>query len=139
MALPVSFTITYKLTNSDGFYAELQSTYGIGSSWVQFTDAKDRFTNDCDGGDLPHGSRPRCIYINILRSGYPMSSGNITVANPKDIINNALPTIAKLQVTIVSRQLDLVTSSWWGPTDDILQVVSMPVMMIVQAVKSMAP
>lgn len=74
----------------------------------------------------------------MLKSGFPKSSKNITVTNPKDIITKALPTISTLQTTLISRRMDLVTSSWWGPTDDLLQVISLPVLIIVQGVNSMA-
>jgi glucan 1,3-beta-glucosidase len=60
------------------------------------------------------------------------------VTNPKDIITNALPTIGTLQNTIIARQMDLSTSKWYGASDDILQTISMPVFLIVQAIQSMA-
>lgn len=60
------------------------------------------------------------------------------VPNPKDVITKALPNLQSLQNTIFFRMSDLATGSWYGPTDDILQVVSMPVFMIQQAVNSMA-
>jgi glucan 1,3-beta-glucosidase len=60
------------------------------------------------------------------------------VINTKDIITNALPTIGTLQNTIVARQMNLSISKWYGASDDILQTISMPVFLIVQAIQSMA-
>ncbi|SPQ22989.1 a8ef266c-8802-41e8-87ee-6caa1a908fce [Thermothielavioides terrestris] len=55
-----------------------------------------------------------------------------------DIITQALPKIGGLQTTIAARLTDLAYGAWYGPTDDVLQVISMPVFMIQQALESMA-
>ncbi|KAK6075617.1 LysM domain-containing protein [Seiridium cupressi] len=89
------------------------------------------------GGGNPNLDRRDCEKIDIEYVGVPVSSGDITVTNPKDVITAALPTLGDLQVTILGRQMDLMLGLWSGPTDDILQVVSMPVFLIVQAVASM--
>lgn len=62
----------------------------------------------------------------------PQSSGNITVTNPKDIISNSLPTIASLQLQIIGYQFDALSGQWAGSIDDIVQVASMPVLLITQ-------
>lgn len=49
-----------------------------------------------------------------------------------------MPTITDLQTTISARQADLILGQFYGTTDDMLQVLSMPVFMIVQGVNSMA-
>lgn len=64
-------------------------------------------------------------------------SGDVTVSNPKDVVTAALPSIGNLQTTILARQMDLMMGQWTGPTDDLLQVISMPVFLMVQAVQSM--
>ncbi|CAM6003086.1 unnamed protein product [Sphagnum balticum] len=98
---------------------ELADTYGIEESWVDFTTVKT--VVDCSAGS-GHGSNRGCEPINISQVGYPTDSGNVTVSNPKDIITDALPTVANLSATIVARQLELVTGAWYGPTDDLVQV-----------------
>ncbi len=106
-----------------------------------FSSGTTTYRTDCTGGGGGGGhgggnlDRRYCDPINIKNIGIPISSGNITVSNPKDIITNALPTLGDLQTTIISRQMDLALSQWTGPTDDILQVVSMPVFLIVQVSK----
>ncbi len=88
------------------------------------------------GGDQKNLDRRACDSIDIKNVGIPISSGNITVSNPKDIITNAVPTLGDLQTTIISRQMDLALSQWTGPTDDILQV-GIPAFLIVQGVAAM--
>ncbi|KUJ15980.1 pectin lyase-like protein [Mollisia scopiformis] len=124
------FTMTYTLENSTGFFDELADTYGIEESWVDFTTVKT--VVDCSAG-----SGRACAPINIAQVGFPTDSGNVTVSNPKDVISDALPTVANLSVTIIARQLELVTGAWYGPTDDLVQVISMPVFLIVQAISDM--
>jgi hypothetical protein len=67
-----------------------------------------------------------------------VAASDFDVANPKDIITQALPKIGGLQTTIAARLTDLAYGAWYGPTDDVLQVISMPVFMIQQALESMA-
>ena len=125
------YTITYKLKNSTGFYEELSSAYGINSSWVSFGTVN-HGSSSC-GNDLKD-----CLRTKISYDDFPQKSGNVNVPNPKDVITAALPNIDTLQKTILSRYADLATNSWYGPTDDVLQVISMPVFMIWQAVNAMA-
>lgn len=47
-------------------------------------------------------------------------------------MTSALPTLGTLQATILARQMDLIMGQWSGPTDDIIQVASMPVFLLVQ-------
>ncbi|KAI9742739.1 MAG: hypothetical protein M1818_003468 [Claussenomyces sp. TS43310] len=131
------YTMTYTLENATGFWDELSSTYGISQSWVVL--GNKTYNPPCSvGGDDGGNNLDKRDCVDEISVGIPLPSNNITVSNPKDIINNALPTIGALQTTILCRQMDLATASWYGPTDDILQVISMPVFMIVQAVNDMA-
>jgi glucan 1,3-beta-glucosidase len=80
----------------------------------------------------------RCDNIDIYYYNYPqIITGNINVTNPKDVVTAALPSVANLQSTILARQMDLMMGQWTGPTDDLLQVISMPVFLLVQAVQAM--
>jgi glucan 1,3-beta-glucosidase len=54
------------------------------------------------------------------------------------VIQKALPNIQTLQNTLLARQLDVNLGTWNGSNDDLLQVLSMPVFMINQAVNAMA-
>ncbi|EON98175.1 hypothetical protein UCRPA7_6324 [Phaeoacremonium minimum UCRPA7] len=135
------YTMTYTLEDSEGFFNDLLSTYGIEQSWVSFGTYAN-VNNDACGGNVGGGGPGsnldrRCDGIDIYFYNYPKVSGNVTVSNPKDIVTAALPSVATLQNTIMARQLDLLFGQWTGPTDDLIQVISMPVLLMVQAVQSM--
>jgi hypothetical protein len=73
------------------------------------------------GGTNCHASLSRrCDYINIKSIGMPVSSGNISVFNPRDIITSALPSLGTLQATILGHQVDLITGQSASTTDCIL-------------------
>ncbi|KAK6223391.1 hypothetical protein LQW54_000509 [Pestalotiopsis sp. IQ-011] len=136
-----AYTMTYTLEDSDGFYNALQSTYGIEKDWVTLGTWSNPNNGPCSGGVGGGGSGKnldkRCDEINIYYYNYPQVSGDVTVSNPKDVVTAALPSIGNLQTTILARQMDLMMGQWTGPTDDLLQVISMPVFLMVQAVQSM--
>jgi len=73
-------------------------------------------------------------YVNIPQS---IASSDINIPNPKDIVTSALPSIANLQDTILATVLDINTGQWNGSYDDLIQVLSMLVLMINQAVTAM--
>ncbi len=129
-----SFTMTYTLKDSAGFYNDLQINYAINSTWVTFGDTGGpvRTTgyhrDDCgDGTDYRYHNIPQAV-----------SAGNINVPNPKTVITNALPTIGTLKNTLLARQQDFNLGHWTGPSDDLLQTYSMPIFMIQQAIAAIA-
>jgi hypothetical protein len=60
------------------------------------------------------------------------------VPNPKDIITATFPNITALQNDMYASDIDLATSEWYGSSDDIVQVYSMPVIMITSAMQAMS-
>ncbi|KAI9645912.1 hypothetical protein NHQ30_005349 [Ciborinia camelliae] len=129
-----SFVITYTLIDSVGFYNDLQTNYSINSSWVTFGNT---------GGSTKVGSCAKgqtCVITDYRYRNVPIAvaSSDITIPNPKDVITSALPTIGTLKNTILAREMDINLGQWNGSTDDVLQVLSMPVFMISQAVNAMA-
>ncbi|KAK8044972.1 exo-1-3-beta-D-glucanase [Apiospora rasikravindrae] len=136
-----AYDIYYTLKDENGFFDELKSKYAILKSWVSFVGYQGG-PKECPLGDgSAHGHivvRAACAVSTIAWHGLPETSGNIEVGNPKDVIKNALPNIEDLRATILGRELDLALGLWTGPTDDILQVHSVPVFNIVQAIAQMA-
>ena len=129
-----SFVMTYTLINSTGFYDDLQTNYAINSSWITFGDT---------GGEKTYGGCAKgqtCIVTDKRYHNIPLTvpSSDITIPNPQLVIQKALPNIQTLQNTLLARQLDVNLGTWNGSNDDLLQVLSMPVFMINQAVNAMA-
>lgn len=82
------------------------------------------------------GSGP-CAETDVTNVGIPKAAPSITPVNPKDVIKLALPTIATMQDTILARQMDIASNTWNNGTDDVVEVLSMPVFMISQALQAM--
>lgn len=125
-----TYTMAYTLRDSDGFYKALASNYGINSTWVVFGNSE--VVTRCGRGSGP------CLQTDATYQGIPQAAKGFTVSNPKDIITNALPKVGALQDSILARKMDLASNTWYGPTDNVLQVLSMPVFMISQSLDAMA-
>ncbi|KAJ5097138.1 hypothetical protein N7456_007859 [Penicillium angulare] len=119
----------YTLIDKEGFYADLLKNYGIAADWVKFGEYE--FDHTAGGrGDIP---APPSFWI-----GYPMAADNIKPANPKAIVTAALPNMTMLQTTIDSTWMNQMLGQWDGSGADPVQVLSMPVALIQQAIESMA-
>jgi glucan 1,3-beta-glucosidase len=146
------WTITYNIKDENGFYNALSSKYGIVKDWVTLGGHWEQ-KNSCAGNSK------FCARTDYEKVNIPQASGNITVPNPKDVITNALPNIGNLKTSLLSRQVDskslhiiiiahanptnqppasiVSLGTWDGPIDDVIQVLSVPVFMINQALQSM--
>ncbi|KAI8307653.1 Glucan 1,3-beta-glucosidase [Colletotrichum sp. SAR11_59] len=124
------FTIYYTLDDETGFFNELQSTYGIIPAWVKFSEKIDQVT--CTG------SAATCTRTKYVYEGRPLPADSITVANPKDIISQALPGFTNLRSTLASMFFQMKLGIWDGVNDEVISVLSMPVSLAQQAVESMA-
>lgn len=129
------FTMTYSLKDSDGFYSELESTYGINRTWVTFGNQGGPVhqVGHCIPGACSSGTDYQ--YVNIPEA---VKSNQIDVTNPKDIITAAMPSIGTLQNNLLARELDINFGAWGGGMQDLLDTFSMPVFMLQQAITSMA-
>ncbi|RAL02989.1 glycoside hydrolase family 55 protein [Aspergillus ibericus CBS 121593] len=129
------FTMTYTLKDSEGFYAALESTYGINRTWVEFTNKGGPVhqVGHCYPGECSSGTDYR--YINIPQA---VKSSNIDVTNPKDIITAALPSLGNVTNNLLARVMDVDLGAWDGGMQDLYETFSMPVFMIQQAIASMA-
>jgi glucan 1,3-beta-glucosidase len=123
-----AFTIAYTLNDEDGFFNALESQYGIERDWVKFDT---QFLPVV----CPQGAS--CFGQGIYYLNYPMASDKINVANPKDTVTAALANMPATQDSIAAREADIMGGQWIGSTNDIVSVVSMPVMMLQQAIDSM--
>ncbi|KAK2060410.1 hypothetical protein LY76DRAFT_615060 [Colletotrichum caudatum] len=135
-----SWTIDYMLRDSDGFYAALLDKLGIEKDWIAFGSIEHPTACRDAGSDRPvgHGIRP-CIKITHKKTNSPIavSKDKITVANPKDIIEAALPNITMLENSLMVAQVDLTLNTNEADGRDIVTAASMPIFMLEQAIRSM--
>lgn len=124
-----AYTITYTLDDEDGFFNALQSQLGIQKDWVKFDD---NYTpSPCFNPGVP------CTAPGIDLVNYPMAAGGIKVSNPKDTVTAAMANITATQFSMFASEVDLVSGLWYGSTNHIAQVDSMPVLMLQQALDAM--
>ncbi len=136
LAGALGFKMTYTLKDSDGFYAELASTYGVDKSWVVFKKKGGIVRN------IGHCTRrDDCVtstdyeWINFPQAA---GSGDINPANPKDVVTSALPTIDDMMDNILATTAEMYIGAFNGSILDVPDTFSMPVFLIQQAVQSMA-
>ncbi|KAK5157149.1 hypothetical protein LTS14_004667 [Recurvomyces mirabilis] len=125
-----AYTVTYTLNDANGFFDALQTQLGIEKDWVQFGDQSTPLF--CDTPGTP------CTGQGIELVNYPMAAGKITVTNPKDTVTAAMTNVTATQFTLLAAEVDLVAGLWYGSTNDIVQVLSMPVLLLQQGLDSMA-
>lgn len=128
-----TYTVYYDLIDPDGFYSNLTATYGIERDWVVFKESKLDLT--C----TPPMDKGGCLALHRKYEGFPVKApdSDIKVANPKDIMTQAMPHIQNLTENMVVAQIELALGSWMGLTDDVVQSFSMAVFLLSQAVINM--
>ncbi|KAK2017155.1 hypothetical protein LZ32DRAFT_635435 [Colletotrichum eremochloae] len=117
-----SWTIDYILRDSDGFYAAI----AFGSIELPST--------------CPNAQEDKCPYGGQQRQGTTANTRPdtfITVANPKEIIDAAMPNITMLENSLVVAQIDLTLNTNEADGGDIVTAASMPIFMLEQAIRSM--
>jgi GH18 family chitinase len=120
-----------KLRDKNGFEEGLGGL-GISPDWVEFGDYKDEIK--CWRGPLPDS----CLDFKMEITGYPKIKADFEIPNPKDIMTDALPNLESLKLQIAERWLDLAMGIWDSDGDDVVEVLSVPVFLLKQAVESMA-
>lgn len=118
-------TIYFNLTDPDGFFAELDKTYGVEKSWVKFGTRKWE-------ASMPNSTTRSGEWV-----GYPMKADKVTIPNPKDVIAKAPEGMTDLQNMIDATYLDILFGQWDGSVADVARSVAMPVALVEQAIKSM--
>lgn len=128
--------IYYDIVDRAGFFANLTKDVGVEADWVTL-----------DGGlffgtkQTPYyGSRPRCNvnpkdgYKCSWWQGFPVPAQEINVADPRNIMKQALPNIPNLQLSIILTQLDIASGAFEGVIDDVVQTISTAVFMLSELV-----
>lgn len=78
-----------------------------------------------------------CFFRFQYIHGYPLVIDDPKIPNPKDIVEQSLSNMNALRDQLVTTRQELIDGTWMGPVDDTIEVLSMPVFMMIQAVDSM--
>ena len=120
------------LRDSDGFDAAL-ADLGIDRSWVEFGEyVDDRPCTPTSGGT------GMCLPFELTIQGFPLMKADWQVPNPKDIMTMAMSNRTKIEDEILVAIFGLGLGTWEGSNSDMVEVLSMPVLMMAQAVDGMA-
>lgn len=142
-----AWSIRFELTDKKGFYDALVAETGIDESWIKFGDDDSNYL--CEPND--EGIRPgsgahmpcRKLYRTLKNYPQKVSDDDITVGNPKKLIEASLSNITALRTSLLSSYLSVGLSFYDdGPNDtsptDAIVAYSMPIFQLSSAVKSMS-
>jgi hypothetical protein len=85
---------TFILKDSDGFYKDLEDTWGIEKSWVTFDRRLMKIQNGCQfsGEDVKDCMKNSNTYFHQ----YPRPSDKVSIYNPKQVIGDSYPKSAEM-------------------------------------------
>ncbi|RYP70495.1 hypothetical protein DL771_005432 [Monosporascus sp. 5C6A] len=128
-----SFDMTLTLRDREGFFTGLLEETGVIEEWINFN-GHERDIGYCDVegvGICPPGTGVRDWF------GLPQKNDNIEVANPRDVVTEGLGNIDEIKNNLRSTKLEIMLGMWGGSVDDVVQVMSVPVFMLGEAVEGM--
>ncbi|KAF3800012.1 hypothetical protein GCG54_00001122 [Colletotrichum gloeosporioides] len=99
-----SWSVTYTLSDADGFYAAVEKDLGIEKDWISFGNWQQTPDSECaDAPDWrPKTPKISCRNQLLYKKGIPVSSNNVKVSNPKDVIEAAMPSISDLSMRVLN-------------------------------------
>ncbi|KAH6853073.1 glycoside hydrolase superfamily, partial [Chaetomium sp. MPI-CAGE-AT-0009] len=95
------------LRDSDGFDAAL-ADLGIDWEWVEFGE-----------------------------HGYPKMKADWEAPNPKEIMDEVMPNLPNLEIVLMTAMCEIGLGTWEGTNSAVVEVLSMPILMMTQAVDGM--
>ncbi|KAK8110220.1 uncharacterized protein PG998_006677 [Apiospora kogelbergensis] len=128
-----SFDMTLTLRDREGFFTGLLKKTGIIEEWVNFN-GHERDIGYCNVeglGTCPPDTGVRDWF------GLPQKNDKIEVSDPKDIVTEGIGNLDEVKHNLRSTRLEIMLGVWDGPVDDVLQVLSVPVFMLGEAVEGM--
>ena len=142
-----SFIITYEMDDEAGFNKTLEEDFGVSPDWVEMKDILN--DSDCNGVGPPPGANPRpqedepglekrqCIQVRQEYKNRPVLREDAKIPNPKDVIKEASENFEDILLEISGSYLELLLGIWDGDRGELVEAISMPVLMVVQSVEVM--
>lgn len=120
------------LRDSDGFDKAL-AELGVDREWVTFGEHIEEIR--CQPTS---GGTGLCENFELTIQGYPKTKADWEAPNPKDIMSQAMPNLPKLEDELMIATSEIGLGIWEGSNSDVVEVLSMPILMMAQAVDGMA-
>lgn len=127
------FDMQLTLRDREGFFTDLLNDTGVVEEWINFN-GHERDIVYCQNpgaGMCPPTSGVRDWY------GWPAKNDDIEVANPKEIITQSMGSIPELQLKLMTTKWEILSATWGGDVDDVVQVFSVPIFMLSEAIEGM--
>lgn len=125
--------MTLTLRDREGFFTALLKETGIIEEWINF-DGHRRDIGYCNvegTGICPPDTGVRDWF------GLPQKNDEIEVADPRDIVTEGLVNLEEIQTILRTTMLEIMLGIWDGSVDNVVQVMSVPVFMLAEAVEGM--
>jgi hypothetical protein len=125
--------MTLTLRDREGFFTDLLKKTGVIEEWINFNGHKKTVVN-CDAEGLEF-----CQPDTGIREWHKMPQKNdkIEVSDPKEVVTNGLKNLDEVKANLLSTKLEIMLGMWDGSIDDVIQVMSVPVFMLGEAVEGM--
>ncbi len=122
------FTASY-----NGFFTALVNSTGVGEEWINFNGQQQ---------DVVYCTNPgsgMCNPTTGIRDwyGWPQKKDHIDVANPEDVVTKTMGNLDEFRDKLWATTWEMLLGAWEGPVDGVLQVVSVPIFMLAEAVQGM--
>ena len=142
-----SFIITYKMDDEASFNKTLEEDFGVNPEWVELTDILN--DSDCNGVGAPPGANPRpqeddpdlerrqCIQVRQEYRNRPVLRDDAKIPNPKDVVKAASENFEDMLLEITASYIEILFGVWEGDASELVEAISMPVLMVVQSVEIM--
>jgi chitinase len=129
-----TYDLTFTLKDSDGFFKELNSSYGIQRDWVDLNTDKLYESEGCssEGGisDCPTAG-------NRKFHKYPGLNQTLSLADPRALVNGTVSTQQDLKDTLDAVIGEYELGGWIADNVDVANTVSVPIFSLVAGVTSM--
>ncbi|KAF4899046.1 Mutanase [Colletotrichum fructicola] len=134
----VSWSVTYTLADLDGFYAAVEKDLGIEKDWISFGNWQQTTNSECADAPDWRSTTPKisCREVRLYKKGIPVSSNNVHVSDPKDVIEAALPSIQELSMRVLGFYV-MTGLGYADDAGDMVMAVAMPVLMLEGVIASM--
>jgi chitinase len=123
-----------RMTDKEGFLKFIAEA-GIPEEWITFDETVE-FDEECH---LPAGPNPSCPTTSGHKRyvGYPKKKSSVNVPNPKDIVTSGIGNVDELRNMTIAHRLEISLGIYDGNPDDVIQVISVPVFLLEQAIEGM--
>ncbi|KAL4903811.1 hypothetical protein BDW74DRAFT_185906 [Aspergillus multicolor] len=126
------FSVTYECTDTDAFYKEIESLFGIVSSWTKLGKLLVKIDAGCEGSSTP------CDDENMYYTGFPMLADDFEVPNPKDLISKSLTNLTIINEMLADAHENLFLNLWTANESAAVDSSILPASMTRFAVQEMA-